>query len=158
MLEGREFVPTGLSKKIPRSALTRIMILLSVIMLLVIGWEYQQSSKLQAAKGKVIKITKVFARRGGDKREFQIEYFVNEKRYILVTRRSIIDSVGAFCCLSPGTSVPIAWYRDTPFKAILDSFSARYPMSISFGMLTLVVILFLLFFVIRARYRRLQSS
>ncbi len=134
-----------------RSALIRISALLTVIMIFVVVWEYRQSMNLIPDTGKVIQVKEVFVGRGGDNREFVIEYFIDRDKHILVTRRGIIDSSGAFCCLSVGDTVPIAVDRDNPFRTILDSFNARYAASLSFGALTLIFLISMVVVVIKRR-------
>jgi len=134
-----------------RSALFRISVLLTVILLFAVVWEYRQNLNLMPSDGKVIQVKEVFAGRGGDNREFVIEYFIDGDKHMLVTRRGIIDAFGAFCCLSVGDTVPIAVDRDTPFRTILDSFNARYSASISFGALTLFFLIFMVVVAIKGR-------
>lgn len=134
-----------------RSALIRISALLTVIMIFAVVWEYRQNLNLIPGTGKVIQVKEVFVGRGGDNREFVIEYFIDGNQHLLVTRRGIIDSIGAFCCLSVGDTVPIAVDRETPFRTILDSFNARYAASLSFGALMLVFLISLVVIAIKGR-------
>jgi len=104
-----------------------------------------------------VSVEEVDAGPGGDNREFSIEYYAYGEKYIVVTRRGLLDALGPFCCLAVGDSVPVAVDRKNPMRAILDSFSARYPYTLSFGLLTLVFIAFILVVAIKARRKRFLS-
>ncbi len=144
---------TALKRKVSRAALLRIAILLTVILVTSGVWEYRQSQNLRPVIGKVVNVEEVNPGRSGDNREFRIEYFAYAKKYILVTRRGILDSLGPFCCLAAGDSVPIAVDRSDPMRAILDSPSARYPYTLSFGLLTLIFLISMLVIAIKARWK-----
>ncbi len=140
-----------------RFAVLRIAILLAVIMAVSVSWEYRQSKNLRPVIGTVINAEQVNPGGGGDNREFRIEYFAYGEKYILVTRRGLLDSLGPFCCLAVGDSVPIAVDRKDPMRAILDSFSARYPYTLSFGLLTLIFLASMLVIAIKVRWKRHSS-
>lgn len=144
---------TALKGKVSRAALLRIAVLLTVILTFSVVWEYRQSQDLISVDGTVVAVQAVNPGRSGDNREFRIEYFVYAEKYILVTRRGILDSLGAFCCLAVGDSVPIAVDRGDPMRAILDSPSARYPYTLSFGLLTLIFLISMLVVAIKARWK-----
>ncbi len=143
----------AIKRNVSRFALLRIAILLTVVMLLSVAWEYRQSLNLTSVGGKVVAVGNVFPGRSGDNREFRIEYFVYAEKYILVTRRGLLDSLGKFCCLAVGDLVTIAVDREDPMRAILDSPSARYPYTLSFGLLTLVFLITMLVIAIKARWK-----
>lgn len=121
-------------------ALFRITILVSVVTLLFGVWEYRHGRNLQPIDGQVIKVENVLGSRGGDNRRFIIEYHIGDERFVTAATRGIVDYYGAFCCLAVGDTVSIAMDRDDPSRAILDSFSARYPLTLSFTVLLLVVL------------------
>ena len=146
-------VSAAIKGKVSRAALLRIAVLLTVILVTSVVWEYRQSQNLRPVIGKVVNVEEVNPGRSGDNREFRIEYFAYAEKYILVTRRGILDSLGAFCCLAVGDSVPIAVNREDPMRAILDSPSARYPYTLSFGLLTLVFLISMLVIAIKARWK-----
>jgi len=147
---------TALKRKASRAALLRITVLLTVILTISVVWEYRQSQKLIPVSGKVVQVQQVNPGRSGDNREFRIEYFAYSEKYILVTRRGILDSLGAFCCLAVGDSVPLAVDRVDPMRAILDSPGARYPFTLSFGLLTLVFLISMLVIAMKARWKGYQ--
>ena len=136
-----------IKNKIPKSVLFRIKILLSIVLLISLTWELSNSLNLTPMQGKVINVKKVFAGRSGDSREFTIEYFIDTNKHILITRRGIFDALGSFCCLNVGDNVAIAVNKDNPRKTILDSFNARYPLTISFFSVIVVMFLGLWFFI-----------
>ncbi len=144
-------VSTTQKGKVSRPALLRITAVLAIVLVLSVGWEYRQSLNLRSANGKVIEVVEVFSGSSGDNREFAIQYFVSGEKYVLVTRRGLFDAFGAFCCLAIGDSVPIAADREDPSRAILDSLSARFPLTLSFGMLTLIFSLSMLLIAMKAR-------
>ncbi|GMR15145.1 MAG: hypothetical protein BMS9Abin30_0766 [Gammaproteobacteria bacterium] len=146
-------VSAAIKGKASRAALLRIAGLLTVVLTLSVVLEYRQSQNLISVSGKVVKVEEVNPGRSGDSREFRIEYFVYAEKYTLVTRRGILDSLGAFCCLAIGDSVPIAVDREDPLRAILDSTSARYPYTLSFGLLTLIYLISVLVIAAKARMR-----
>ena len=131
----------------------RILILLTVVMAFAAIWEFSKNQWLSPVTGTVIEVRKVISGGKGDSREFVIEYLFNGERYVLVTRRGIIDSLGSFCCLTVGDPVPLATDRTEPSRAILDSLNARYPVTLMIGMLTLTFLLAMLMVAARSRVR-----
>jgi len=137
--------------------LLRITVLLTVILTFSVVWEYRQSQNFRPAIGNVVSVDAAGPGGSGDSREFRIEYYAYGEKYILVTRRGLLDSLGPFCCLTVGDSVPIAVDRDNPMRAILDSPSARYPYTLSFGLLSLLFLIAMLAVAIKARWKGSSS-
>jgi len=140
----------AIKRNVSRAALLRIAVLLTVVMTLSVVWEYRQSQNLTVTSGIV---GAGEAADSGNRRSFRVEYFAYGEKYILVTRTGLLDSLGPFCCLNVGDSVPVAVDRENPMRAILDSPSARYPYTLSFGLLTLGFLVFILVLAIKARWK-----
>jgi len=150
-------VSATLKKKASRAAMLRITVLLTVVMTTSVVWEYRQSQNLRPVSGNVVSVEEVIPGGSGDSRESRIEYYAYGEKYILVTRRGLLDALGSFCCLTVGDSVPIAVDRDNPMRAILDSPSARYPYTLSFGLLSLLFLISMLAVAIKARWKGSSS-
>ena len=61
----------------PTGVLKQITILLLVVFISAVVWEYRQTMQLTPAYGTVTRIEVLHPGRGGDNREFRIEYSVN---------------------------------------------------------------------------------
>jgi hypothetical protein len=96
------------------------------------GWETSRDSRLQRVTGDVVKVENVFAGNGGDSKKFTIRYSMRGRDYYLVTRRGILDSLGALRGLQRGDRVPLAANPDPPHRAILDTLSGRYGITLCF--------------------------
>jgi len=147
----------ALKREVSRAALLRITVLLAVVMTTSVVVEYRQSQNLRPVSGNVVSVEEAIPGGSGDNRETRIEYYAYGEKYILVTRRGLLDALGPFCCLAVGDSVPIAVDRDNPLRAVLDSPSARYPYTLSFGLLTLLFLVSMLAVAIKARWKKPSS-
>ncbi len=122
----------------PHAAIIRISILLLVTCALAFGWEASRNTGFLHVTGHVVQVKNVFSGRGGDNKEFTILYNLQGKDYYLVTRRGILDSLGALRDLQRGDSVPVAARSNPPHRAILDTLSGRYGITLCFLVLAAV--------------------
>jgi hypothetical protein len=122
----------------PRAALARIFILLLVCCISAFAWEQHTVSGMQQITGTVISVKPVLAGKGGDHREFTIRYLWQGKAHVLITRRGIIDALGTLKNLSAGEHVALAIQPASPERAMLDTISNRYLLTLCFAILTII--------------------
>jgi len=123
---------------IPRSAILRLSILLLATCAAAFAWEASTNAGSRHVTGCVVKVEHVFARKGGDSQAFTVRYNVQGKNYFLVSRRGIVDSLGSLRNLQRGDRVPLAVSATPPFKAVFDTLSGRFPITLCFVVLTAV--------------------
>jgi len=116
---------------LPRGAVIRALMLLILAWAGAGLWEYSQQRDYRGTEGEVGRVERVFAGRSGDDRAFTIRYGWQERIYRITTGRGVIDSLGAFRNLDRGDVVPLAVDPDRPSRAVLDTFNARYPITLS---------------------------
>ena len=140
----------------PRAAITRLSFLLLVICAVSFGWEKANNSDLQRTTGQVVAVRQVFAGKGGDGKEFTIHYQWQKRDYQLVTRRGILDSLGSLRGLQRGANVPLAVSPESPHRAVVDTITGRYGVTLCFVALTGVFFLVVLSLAIKNK--KVQSS
>jgi len=124
----------------PRAVVTRIAILLLLTCAGSFAWETANNAGAQHVIGKVVGVRQVLAGRGGDSKEFTIRYRWQGKAHDLVTRRGILDAFGTLSELKMGDSVGLAVRPDAPDRAMLDTVSGRYGITLSFAALTAIFV------------------
>ncbi len=134
----------GFMNASPRAATTRISILLLVLCAVSFGWEAYRNSGLLHLSGRVVEEGRALGGKGGDNKEFTIRYRVQGEDYSLISRRGILDQLGGLRGLQRGDIVPLAVSPAPPHRAILDTLSGRYGMTLCFVALSAV------FFVVAA--------
>ena len=139
----------------PRAVITRIAILLLITCTASFAWETARNAGAQHVIGTVVHVRPVLAGRGGDNEEFTIRYRWHGQTHALVTRRGILDALGALRGLKTGDSVGLAVRPDAPDRAVLDTLSGRYGITLSFAVLSAV---FAVAMTIMAFAGRLTSS
>lgn len=132
-----------------RNAVIRISVLLILICAVSFWWEASRNSSLQSLTGNVTRVRNVFSSKGGDTKEFTIRYIFKGKRYYLVTRRGIIDSIGGLRGLKRGDSVALAVDPDNPDNALLNTFNSLYAITLCF--VTLSAVFFVVVIVLAIR-------
>ncbi|MDZ7852096.1 MAG: DUF3592 domain-containing protein [Halomonas sp.] len=127
-----------MANRIPRAAIFRISVLLAVVLIFTVAWEYTGNVGSRTVKGTVIKVEPVFGGRGSDNRKFTVRYKAEGQQYTLNATRGLVDRLMKFSNLDLGSTVPVAVSRDNPARATLDSFNSRYPISLTFGTLAVI--------------------
>jgi len=122
----------------PRAVIARIAILLLVTCAASFAWETANNAGAQHVIGTVVHVRPVLAGRGGDNEEFTIRYRWHGQAHALVTRRGIVDALGSLRGLKMGDSMGLAVHPDAPDRAVLDTLSGRYGITLSFAVLSAV--------------------
>lgn len=135
----------------PRAAILRLSILLLLSCAVAFGWEASRNAGLKHVTGYVVKVRRVPGGGGGDSEEFTIRYRLQGNDYYLVTRRGILDSLGALRNLQRGDTVPVAASSRPPHRAILDTLSGRYGITLCFLALAAIFAVAVATLVIRGR-------
>jgi hypothetical protein len=140
----REFNPKKPDKRpfimttIPPTVKIRLSVLLLAACTAAFTWESFIHSGYRHVTGEVVKVEHVFAGKGGDSKAFTVRYAIRDENYYFVSRRGILDSLGSLRNLRQGDRVPIAVRPAPPFKAVFDTLSGRYPITLCFVALTVV--------------------
>lgn len=123
---------------IPLAVKIRLSVLLLAACIAAFAWESCIHSGYRRVSGDVVKVEHVFAGKGGDSKAFTVRYTMRGKNYYFVSRRGILDSLGSLRNLRQGDRVPLAVSPTPPFKAVFDTLSGRYPITLCFLALTAV--------------------
>lgn len=140
----------------PRAAISRISFLLLVICAVTFGWEKANNSDLQRTTGRVVAVRQVSAGKGGDGKEFTIHYQWQKKNYQLVTRRGILDSLGSLRGLQRGDDLPLAVSPESPHRAVVDTITGRYGVTLCF--VALITVFFLVVLSLAIKNKNVRSS
>lgn len=112
-----------------RAASTRIAVFLLLTWPAAFAWEASKSAHLTAVIGQVVDLRPV-PDGGRNDRALVIRYRIGDETHELVTRRYILDLWGALGNARRGDSVPVAVDTRAPGRAVLDTVSGRYPITL----------------------------
>ncbi len=116
----------------------RTAILLLVTCVGAFAWEHARTSGFVHRTGEVVAVHRVLAGRGGDGEAFTIRYRVGGASHQFTTRRGSLDHLGARAGWREATWCRWRWIPRRPQRAVLDTVTGRYGLTLTFGALAVI--------------------
>ena len=128
-----------MNRESANAAFLRLTLLLGVIIAISGIWEFSATTPSVVTRGEVIEATRVGSSATGDPMRFIIRYHYDGRHHDFTTRRSLVDQLVNYRALQTGETVPVRVNTDEPGQARLDSLTARFPITLSFLVLLVLV-------------------